>query len=76
MIIPIKQILVEDESLMGQMGQLGQPVHQAEIPDPFEKTGVQKINDKIQQYGIPVLAGAGTAAAGSLLYHKLKSRQR
>lgn len=70
MIIPIKQILVEDESLMGQ------PVHQAEIPDPFEKTGVQKINDKIQQYGIPVLAGAGTAAAGSLLYHKLKSRQR
>lgn len=34
MIIPIKQILVEDESLMGQMGQ---PVHQAEIPDPFEK---------------------------------------
>lgn len=73
MIIPIKQILVEDESLMGQ---LGQPVHQAEIPDPFEKTGVQKINDKIQQYGIPVLAGAGTAAAGSLLYHKLKSRQR
>lgn len=73
MIIPIKQILVEDESLIGQPVQ---PVHQAEIPDPFEKTGVQKINDKIQQYGIPVLAGAGTAAAGSLLYHKLKSRQR
>ena len=50
--------------LINEEGTSGIPTHTPEIPDPYEQTGV------------PFLTGAGTAIGGSMLYNKLKSRQK
>ena len=45
-------------------------------PIPMEPTVIQKVNAGIQQYGIPVLAGAGLTAGGALLHDRLKNRNQ
>lgn len=50
-------------------------LHNQPIQSPeLEPTRIEKIGTGIGQYGVPVLAGAGTALAGKFLYDRYRNR--